>query len=82
MTRWLGAGFGACEGEAYGGDGHGEECRDAQVAGDVPSTADVKSEASALLIASFTQYVGTKCATVCTAGPISDRGIQRRPKTS
>ena len=25
MTRWLGAGFGACEGEAYGGDGCGEE---------------------------------------------------------
>ena len=35
MTRWLGVGFGACEGEACGGDGHGEECRDAQVAGDV-----------------------------------------------
>lgn len=29
MTRWLGAGFGACEGEAYGGDCHGKECRDA-----------------------------------------------------
>ena len=29
MTRWVGAGFGACEGEAYGGDGHGKECRDA-----------------------------------------------------
>ena len=45
-----------------------------------PSTADVKSEASALPIASFTQYVGTKCATVCTAGPISDSGIQAPPK--
>ena len=35
MTRWLGAGFGACEGEAHGGNGHGKECRDAQIAGDV-----------------------------------------------
>ena len=29
MSRWLGAGFGARECEAYGGDGHGKECRDA-----------------------------------------------------
>lgn len=29
MTQWLGVGFGVCEGEAYGGDGHGKECRDA-----------------------------------------------------
>ena len=35
MTRWLGAGFGACECEAYGGDGHGKEHRDAQVADNV-----------------------------------------------
>ena len=35
MTRWLGAGFGACEGQTYGGNGGGEEHRDAQIAGDV-----------------------------------------------
>lgn len=35
MARWLGAGFGVCESQAYGGDGGGEEHRDAQVAGDV-----------------------------------------------
>ena len=29
MTRWLGAGFGARECEAYGGNGRGKECRDA-----------------------------------------------------
>ena len=29
MTSWLGAGFGACEGEAHGGNGHGKERRDA-----------------------------------------------------
>ncbi len=29
MTRWLDAEFGACEGEACGGDGHGKEHRDA-----------------------------------------------------
>ena len=33
-----------------------------------------------MLIASFTQYVGTKCATVCTAEPMSDSGIQAPPK--
>ena len=45
-----------------------------------PNTADVRSEASALLIASLTQYVGTKCATVCTAEPIIESGIQAPPK--
>ena len=35
MTRWLGARFGACEGQAYGGNGGGEEHGDAQVADDV-----------------------------------------------
>ena len=45
-----------------------------------PSTVDVRSAASALPIASFTQYVGTKCATVCTAEPMSDSGIQAPPK--
>ncbi len=29
MSRWLGVGLGVGEGEAYGGDGHGKECRDA-----------------------------------------------------
>lgn len=42
MTRWLGAGFGACEGQAYGGDGDGEEHRDAQVAGDVPQHGEIR----------------------------------------
>lgn len=82
MTRWLGVGFGASEGQACDGDGGGKEHRDAQVAGDVAQHGRRQVRGKCLPIASFTQYVGTKCAAVCTAGPISDSGIQRRPKTS
>ena len=42
MTRWLGAGFSACEGQACGGNGHGKECRYAQVAGDVAQHGEIR----------------------------------------